>query len=182
MADKLVALCPGLFIMQGSGSSRKAVVTSARGNEKQLEKVRRLLGEGAWAQHLVLAKRKHHFIFTVESTGGQRTPLCREVVCNGQRAAGVKLGADVVLSLVATLLVSSVWMLIFAGPCGRGTATGHAFWPGDRYIGREGHQFVDDAELRMGREVPWHVSWLGGRIAEAFLDLFIAGHATGLLV
>ncbi|KAK9824049.1 hypothetical protein WJX72_007346 [[Myrmecia] bisecta] len=69
MADEIVALCPGLFVMEGSGEQRQAKVTSARGNEMQLEKVRRLLSEEEWAKYLQLRKRKEHFIFTIQSTG-----------------------------------------------------------------------------------------------------------------
>lgn len=44
-------------------------MTSARGNEKQLEKVRYLANEPQWRDKLELRRRKEHFIFTIESAG-----------------------------------------------------------------------------------------------------------------
>jgi hypothetical protein len=38
-ADSLAAACPGLFSVEGSGPSRRAVAGDARQHEKQLEKV-----------------------------------------------------------------------------------------------------------------------------------------------
>lgn len=46
-----------------------AKVTSARGNEKHLEKVRHLSNEERWRDRLELRKHKEHFIFTIESVG-----------------------------------------------------------------------------------------------------------------
>ncbi|CAL8469321.1 g8862 [Coccomyxa elongata] len=68
-ADSLAQICPGLFTVEGSGPSRRAVAGNARQHEKQLEKVRRMSGEEEWSEHLQLRKRKDHFIFTIESTG-----------------------------------------------------------------------------------------------------------------
>lgn len=38
-ADSLAQICPGLFTVEGSGPSRRAVAGDARQHEKQLEKV-----------------------------------------------------------------------------------------------------------------------------------------------
>ena len=72
MAEELAALAPGLFTTKKGRDGRPvAVVHSARdgGNEKHLEKVRRLCEQERWAECLQLRKRKEHFIFTVESSG-----------------------------------------------------------------------------------------------------------------
>ena len=46
-----------------------ARVTTARGNEKQLEKLRHLASEDRWKERVRLQKRKEHFVFTIESVG-----------------------------------------------------------------------------------------------------------------
>ena len=56
-------------ILQGKGDNRVAQVTTARGNEKQLEKLRHLASEERWKERVRLQKRKEHFVFTIESVG-----------------------------------------------------------------------------------------------------------------
>jgi len=69
LADELVEACPGLFVMKGKGASRCAEVTDPLKHEMLLEKVRCMSTEQKWAPYLQLRKLKHHFIFTIESTG-----------------------------------------------------------------------------------------------------------------
>lgn len=70
MLDELLELAPGMFRARDAGGGRRvAEVADVRGNEKHLEKVRRLLEEERWRERLVVLKRKDHFIFTVESAG-----------------------------------------------------------------------------------------------------------------
>ena len=69
-ADALAEELPGLVSVQGSGPSRRAVLAApARGNERLLEKARRLSGEPRFAGKLALKRAKDHFIFCVESVG-----------------------------------------------------------------------------------------------------------------
>ncbi len=70
-ADLLASELPGLVRVSGSGPARAAVPAApARGNEKLLEKARRLGGEAPFAGGgLEVARAKDHFIFTVESAG-----------------------------------------------------------------------------------------------------------------
>lgn len=69
-ADALAEELPGLVGVQGSGPSRRAVLAApARGNERLLEKARRLSGEPRFAGKLALKREKDHFIFCVESVG-----------------------------------------------------------------------------------------------------------------
>jgi len=69
-ADALAEELPGLVGVRGSGASREAVLAApARGNERLLEKARRLSGEPRFAGKLALKRAKDHFIFCVESVG-----------------------------------------------------------------------------------------------------------------
>ena len=69
-ADALAEELPGLVSVRGSGASRRAVLAApARGNERLLEKARRLSGEPRFAGKLALRRAKDHFIFCVESVG-----------------------------------------------------------------------------------------------------------------
>ena len=69
-ADALAEELPGLVGVAGSGPERRAVLAApARGNERLLEKARRLSGEPRFAGKLALKRAKDHFIFCVESVG-----------------------------------------------------------------------------------------------------------------
>lgn len=69
-ADALAEELPGLVRVVGSGAARRAVLAApARGNERLLEKARRLSGEPRFAGKLALKRAKDHFIFCVESVG-----------------------------------------------------------------------------------------------------------------
>jgi DNA-directed RNA polymerases I and III subunit RPAC1 len=69
-ADALAAELPGLVKVVGSGPGRSAAVAApARGNERLLEKARRLAGEPRFGGALEVSRAKDHFIFTVESAG-----------------------------------------------------------------------------------------------------------------
>ena len=57
------------------GGKKVAKVTSARGNEQQLEKLRHLITEDPWKGSVRLQKRKEHVIFTIESVGVQPPDL-----------------------------------------------------------------------------------------------------------
>lgn len=57
--------------MQDKKGEEMLKVTSARGNEKHLEKLRHLSSMEKWQDRIRLLKRKEHFIFTVQSVGIQ---------------------------------------------------------------------------------------------------------------
>ncbi len=78
-ADALAAACPGLFTVEGSGASRRAVAGDARQHEKQLEKVRQTqsrmhcfspviitvdsaVGDGIKCNHLLAGLRCSNFL------------------------------------------------------------------------------------------------------------------------
>mmetsp|Transcript_29754 Transcript_29754/g.70947 ORF Transcript_29754/g.70947 Transcript_29754/m.70947 type:complete len:362 (+) Transcript_29754:185-1270(+) len=69
LADELVEKCPGLFYMEGTGAGRLVKVDDPLKHPKLLEKVRCMSTEEKWAPYLQLRKLKHHFMFTIESTG-----------------------------------------------------------------------------------------------------------------
>jgi DNA-directed RNA polymerase I and III subunit RPAC1 len=56
-----------------------AKVTSARGNELHLEKLRHLASQEKWVERIQLLKRKEHFIFTIQSAAMQQPDIlfCR---------------------------------------------------------------------------------------------------------
>lgn len=60
-------ICP--FEIDISEKGRVAKVKNPRACSKSLERVRVLSGEAKWKDYVQLRKLKHHFIFTIESTG-----------------------------------------------------------------------------------------------------------------
>lgn len=68
-AEELAAAAGDVFGVDAA--TGRAFVKDVRSPaaERQLERVRRLLGDDKWAGRAELRKRKDHFIFTVESTG-----------------------------------------------------------------------------------------------------------------
>ncbi|KAI7838406.1 hypothetical protein COHA_007810 [Chlorella ohadii] len=72
VAEELAEQLPGLLHLSGSGDKATVVVGDVRKHDKLLEKVRRLSGEERYAPYIQLRKIKHHFIFTIESTGAWR--------------------------------------------------------------------------------------------------------------
>eukprot|EP00873_Tetraselmis_striata_P013136 jgi/Tetstr1/433400/TSEL_002395.t1 len=69
LADELVAACPGLFSIQGTGKAKSVAVSDPLKHTNLLEKVRTMSIEEKWSPYLQLRKLKHHFMFTIESTG-----------------------------------------------------------------------------------------------------------------
>uniref|UniRef100_A0A7S1T811 DNA-directed RNA polymerases I and III subunit RPAC1 n=1 Tax=Tetraselmis chuii TaxID=63592 RepID=A0A7S1T811_9CHLO len=69
MADELVAACPGLFVTTGSGEAKSTQVTDPLKHGHLLEKVRTMSVEEKWSPYIQLRKFKHHFMFTIESSG-----------------------------------------------------------------------------------------------------------------
>ncbi|GAX75632.1 hypothetical protein CEUSTIGMA_g3076.t1 [Chlamydomonas eustigma] len=65
--DELIETAPGLFYRHAS--SGKLCAGIAREHEQHLEKVRLMLDREEISSCVQLLKRKHHFIFTIESTG-----------------------------------------------------------------------------------------------------------------
>lgn len=57
--------------MQDKSGQDVLKVSSARGNEKHLEKLRHLSSLEEWQDKVRLLKHKEHFIFTVQSVGIQ---------------------------------------------------------------------------------------------------------------
>lgn len=67
VAEELIAAAPGLFFIDPL--TKKLAVADARNHDKYLEKVRTMLSREEISQCVQFLKRKHHFIFTIESTG-----------------------------------------------------------------------------------------------------------------
>lgn len=72
LAETLSRLCPKTFklVKDGRGKGKQKIeLTSAQGDEMELERIRHLSAEKPWEGHFKLQKLKTHFIFTIESTG-----------------------------------------------------------------------------------------------------------------